>query len=737
MKKCELLVPAGGTEQFIAAVENGADAIYIGGKLFNARINAGNFDDKELVEAVDFAHKRGVKVHVAMNILLTDEEIAEALEYVKFLYEKGVDALIIQDWGLALEVLKNFPDMQIHLSTQGSVYDLEGVRAAEKLGFKRVVLARELSFDEIKYICDNSNEEIEIFVHGALCICYSGQCQMSRYIGGRSGNRGQCAQPCRLSYKTINENEKLVDTFKYPLSPKDICQINNLGKFIDAGVSSFKIEGRMKSPEYVAIVTSIYRKYIDEYYKKGFYVVSKEDEESLKQIFNRGGFTEGYFDENPEKELMSGNIPKHQGIKIGKVLKSVKGTTLVDVKLYGELSIGDGIEIQGKNIVGNVVTYLKPLKGGLTRIGDIKGAVSHGDPLYRISSKSQLNKARGTFFGKTYESGKYIRKTSVNVKASLDEEGVLDISFSCDLTPEAVKVSAGPFEKALENPTEVERIKESIGKMGNTPFSLGDFDFIGKNDRKIKISAVNKARREGVKRLEENLMIRRTHAELPEVSLKTVFDNAAEEQTILEIFCYSWQSYKGFSLPCDLRIENIKIRYVLPVVELVQHEEQECFDAEIIPYISNISKGLEDQWINENFDKVIYLAKKKGIYVGNLSWIERLNNEGVDVYADFGLNVYNEFSEKALNKLGIKSCSRSIESYDKGFGALPLMISEHSPEGDIFIDRKKERYDILKKDYSNQTIILSQRKNIDCEKINQAISRGVRIVRIFATKSGF
>ena len=201
-KRCELLAPAGGTEQLIAAVENGADAVYLGGRMFNARANAGNFSDEEMREAIDFAHRRNVKIHVTMNTLLKDEELEEALSYAAFLYEAGADALIIQDLGLAGLIRQFMPDLPLHFSTQGTVTDLRGVEAAARLGFDRVVLARELSLAEIREICAGTETEIEIFAHGALCVCYSGQCQLSRYFGGRSGNRGACAQPCRLPYAT-------------------------------------------------------------------------------------------------------------------------------------------------------------------------------------------------------------------------------------------------------------------------------------------------------------------------------------------------------------------------------------------------------------------------------------------------------------------------------------------------------------------------------------------------------
>lgn len=259
MNKFELLAPAGSYEAFLAAVENGADAVYLGGKLFNARANANNFSLVELKKIVDYAHLRDVKIHVTLNTLINNNEISDALDFAYDLYHIGVDAVIVQDLGLAKILHENIPALPLHASTQMSVYNLAGVEELKKLGFSRVVLARELSLNEIKYICDNTDMEIEIFIHGALCVCYSGQCLMSSMIGDRSGNRGKCAQPCRMIYELIKNEDSCGKG--YFLSPKDLCTIDYISNL--PNVTSLKIEGRMKSPEYVATVVSSYRKVLD------------------------------------------------------------------------------------------------------------------------------------------------------------------------------------------------------------------------------------------------------------------------------------------------------------------------------------------------------------------------------------------------------------------------------------------------------------------------------------------
>ncbi len=288
MRKIELLAPAGSVESLYAAVQAGADAVYMGGSKFSARAYANNFDDEQLKEAINYCHLYGVKVYITVNTLIKEEEIKEAIKYIGFLYSIGVDALIIQDTGIAKLIKENLPNFEIHASTQMTIHNGEGAIFLKELGFKRIVLSRELSLKEIEYISKDLDIETEIFVHGALCICYSGQCLMSSILGGRSGNRGRCAQPCRLPYTLINEKDDK-ETKGYILSPKDICNIENMGDLIKAGATSFKIEGRMKRPEYVAGVIRSYRKAIDAAINKENFE-EEQNKKELMQLFNREGF---------------------------------------------------------------------------------------------------------------------------------------------------------------------------------------------------------------------------------------------------------------------------------------------------------------------------------------------------------------------------------------------------------------------------------------------------------------
>ena len=279
----ELLAPAGDFECLVAAVKGGADAIYIGGKMFSARAYAKNFDLDEIKKAVSYCHLHGVKLYVTMNILLFDNELPEALEFARGLYLAGVDALIVADLGLISLLREKLPDFELHASTQMSVNNSVGADFAHGLGCTRVVVARELSGENIREVTEKCRAEIEVFLHGALCVCHSGQCLFSSMIGGRSGNRGECAQPCRLPY----------NNGKYVLSLSDLSLANHISELIDSGVASLKIEGRMKSPDYVYTVTSIYRRLLDE--KRNS---TKVEDKKLERVFSRGGFTDGYFTGN-------------------------------------------------------------------------------------------------------------------------------------------------------------------------------------------------------------------------------------------------------------------------------------------------------------------------------------------------------------------------------------------------------------------------------------------------------
>jgi len=319
----------------------------MGGKEFSARAYAANFERDEMEEAVKYAHARGVKIYITVNTLLNDVEIWDALKYLHWLYNIGIDAVIIQDLGLLLLSNKILPELELHASTQMTLHNSPGVALAYQSGIERAVLAREVSIKETKDIIAETNVEIETFIHGALCISYSGQCLMSSMIGGRSGNRGRCAQPCRMKYQLVNEHGELIQVDadgEHLLSPKDLKSIELLPKLVDAGIAAFKLEGRMKRPEYVAVVVKNYRAALDRAVKEAQndYYVSEAAERQLAQAFNRD-FTTGHLEQNPGRDLMSYSRPNNRGLFLGRI-KEIKGKKAL-VKLEIPLSVGDGVEI--------------------------------------------------------------------------------------------------------------------------------------------------------------------------------------------------------------------------------------------------------------------------------------------------------------------------------------------------------------------------------------------------------
>ncbi|MBQ6559309.1 MAG: U32 family peptidase, partial [Erysipelotrichaceae bacterium] len=340
MKKIELLAPAGDFNCLKAAISNGADAVYLGGKNFSARAFAQNFDNAELIKAIEYAHLRNVRIFVTLNTLLNEYEIKNALKMADFYYKNHVDALLIQDLGLYYVLKERYPDFELHCSTQMHVHNVHGVINAKQLGFKRVVLARESSLELIRECC-RQEIEIEVFVHGAICVSYSGQCLMSAHTKDRSANKGACAQCCRLKYHLYDDrNSRIPLTTEYPLSTKDMMLINDVPDLIEAGVSSLKIEGRMKSSAYVGYVTSIYRKAIDSYYEGRHYQISDRELKDLKALFNRN-FTNDLL--RGRNDLFGQKTPNHLGISIGEVVNHRNGYTYIH--LNDRLSQFDGIRI--------------------------------------------------------------------------------------------------------------------------------------------------------------------------------------------------------------------------------------------------------------------------------------------------------------------------------------------------------------------------------------------------------
>ncbi len=500
MRSFELLAPAGSPEALRAAVNAGADAVYIGGSAFGARAYADNPDCDALIECIHFCHLRRKKLYLTVNTLFKEKELEEELyPFLKPYYEAGLDAVIVQDPGAVSFISEHFPKLPVHLSTQAAVTMAEGTKKLKKT-FKnvtRVVPARELSLEEIKQLRKDTALEIEIFVHGALCFCYSGQCLMSAMIGGRSGNRGRCAQPCR----------KLYDG-KYLLSPKDQCLLGSIHELMAAGIDSFKIEGRMKSPEYTAGVVSVYRRYMDRYIELGDREYRKwldnnrsvleRDINELKELYNRGGFNGGYLKDHNSSGMMSLERPNHSGLEVGEVI-TVRGREAV-VRFTGDTNDHDVLEIRSGNTKVFEFTLGAGIQAGSTfsciTMKDQRAAV--GMKVFRMRNERLLNSIRK----------KYIeRDTKVPLRmvfeGYLGREALLSVS-SGDVSAE---VLGNVIEPAGKAPAEREAVERQLAKLGETDFYLEhEPKIILDPDVFVPSGMLNNMRREAVAELKEKIL---------------------------------------------------------------------------------------------------------------------------------------------------------------------------------------------------------------------------------------
>lgn len=488
----ELLAPAGTMENFMAALESGADAIYLGGKVFNARAHAANFGIDELREAVRLAHILDVSVYVTVNILIGDTELKDLEQYIKDLDSIGVDAIIVQDLAVAEIAKRVAPNIHLHGSTQMTAATLDAVRFYESLGFTRVVLARELSLKEIQHICKYCKAEIEVFVHGALCVCYSGQCLMSSFIGGRSGNRGACAQPCRLPYELLDsKGESVLPKHEaYLLSPKDLNYSEHMNELVAAGVTSFKVEGRMKKVSYVRQVIGTYREILDEA------SIHENQRKALASGFNRG-FSTAYLEDTVGRQMMTVVAPNHQGKPIGESYTK-KGE--VYLSLTEPIEQGSLVKILQSN--GSVTYYT--VDDEWTCISDTlyKGRPAEGlavGQLY-LASTPKNTKSRGLQeFTRKYDMSVYLSVGSNGETNYTELTAILDSGLSVTVTNEYVPAIANKV------PTSLEKVTEQLGRLGNTLFRLSYVD-IPDGPYMWPASVLNALRRDAVTALETALI---------------------------------------------------------------------------------------------------------------------------------------------------------------------------------------------------------------------------------------
>ncbi len=667
----ELLCPVGNFDCLKAAVQNGADAVYLGASNFSARASATNFSFEELKQAIEYAHIRDVKVHLALNTLIKNSELDSALSLASYAYEIGVDAIIVQDLGLAKILIKSFPKLPIHASTQMTIHNLEGVVQAERLGFSRVILSRELSLEEINYISRNSNIEIECFVHGALCISYSGQCLFSSMVGGRSANRGKCAQACRLPYELLEDNETVIDK-GYLLSPRDLCGLDNLGFLIEAGITSLKIEGRLKSPEYVATVTRIYRKYIDLYLKNGNFTVDEKDRIDLLQVFNRGGFSSGHFNDFPNKDLIFKDKSNNMGIYVGNVANFDSNKGHIKLNLADSIEIGDTITFEKENTRYTVSELMiensnirSASTGQIVTIGRMKGNIHLSDKIYKLSSKSLSD-----FALKSYQNVE-IKKILLACKIIIKKDSpvivkVKAVNPSSNYQDIIINITSDIYPvESINQPITEEKIIEQFKKTGNTPYEFIKFDIDLDNNLYIpKISSLNALRRDVLKKLEDSA-IKHSIRVSEELKLK----NVQKEVSILKPKIKKTSLLLNI-LNLDFDYNNLQDvdRIYIPIKYFSMQKYENILTTITSRFITYIymptitTTNYKNIFMN-SISSALSKYKIKGFVISNLAGFTLLKEfkKDYDFIGNYTLNVFNDYTASELNNLGISTITLSPE----------------------------------------------------------------------------
>lgn len=700
MKKIELLSPVGNMDCMRAAVQNGADAVYFGSG-FSARAFASNFDGNDLKCAIEYAKLRGVQTHLTLNTLIKNDEFENAFSVAQMAYNYGIDAIIVQDLGLANLLINSFPNIAIHASTQLTAHNLDGVLSLQNMGFRRVVLSRELTLEEIEYITKNSNVEIETFIHGALCISYSGQCLFSSMVGGRSGNRGKCAQPCRLPFSLIDEKSIKLDS-GYLLSTRDLCGLDFIPNLINAGVTSLKIEGRMKSPEYVATVTKIYRKYIDLAYSNEPYVVEDSDRKLLALAFNRGGFSNGHLSKDYNKNLVFKEKQNNCGLFLGTIEKYNAKKGLITFKCAETLHIGDSIATQneqGSYKISELMlknTNIKESKcGDVVTIGRMKGNIKPGDKLYKISDSIITSEIRSTF-SENSENRKvkliFNSKFALNkpIELSIKSNSNIDVYKDLNINITSIKCP----EQAKNSGLSKENIIKQFSKTNNTPYEFCEFNIELEDNLFLPNSVLNELKREVLSKVKA-------------FAISNISRNLGNKNLLSRINSYT-----------ETSTSTLKIALLLNNLNLESYDNLQKIDKLYIPlkffinqnycdkikYLSNkaslyiylptIMRNNYNKLFANNLENIITNFDIHGFVVSNISGlyiIKKLTekfNKNFEFISNYTLNVYNSYSAYELQKRRITTVTLSPELDKEGlislcnstsnselivYGNLPLM----------------------------------------------------------------
>ncbi len=656
----ELLAPAGSLACLKAAVSAGADAVYFGGQAFNARRGAGNLTTGEIREAVVFCKMRGVKTHLTLNILIKQKEWPSLRAYLQETLSQGIDAVIVQDLGVAALVREMFPEVELHGSTQMAVHDAAGVRFLEELGFSRVVLSREVSLEEIRQIRQGTKAELEVFIHGALCYCYSGRCLLSSFHGGRSGNRGTCAQPCRMLYET--EGQKA-----FAMNLKDLCAAPYLQELIEAGVDSFKIEGRMKGIPYVAGITAIYRELLDCYGQSGQVPVLKAEQWlEMKQLFNRGEFTDRYLTD--KKDMIYQTSPKHQGIVVGRV-EQVRGN-YVTLTLDTEVSAGDELEIRSGRAPFPQIRLAASMIHGKTVRFQLDEKVEKGQEVYRLIDLA-LNR-------RLQEKAEQEPKVPVEMAARFIVGQPAELTITCGNIQ--VTLQGSEVQQARHCCMSAEDLRKQLEKVGDTCFLAQNIRIDIQGCVFVPVSALNQLRRDALQQLEKRLC---PPIRVPQ-SAKNLhpFTGQNEQRQVQVATIAQWKTVLQSGMCPDVILPAVGI---FDTNLLYQTREQGVQIIPVLPMISRLRhvaalKADVEMWAQQGV--TVFEAQ-------HLGQVRLLQEWGFTARAGFGLAVMNHnaaaFWQKHTGSFYISAELTGQEGKElTGFagatqlvyGKIPLMVTE-------------------------------------------------------------
>lgn len=697
--KYELLAPAGNMSSLEAAVIAGADAVYLGASEFSARAKAKNFNIEELMEAITYAHLRNVKIFVTMNILIADTEFEEALKLAQKLYDIGVDALIVQDFGLVKEIKKLLPDFELHASTQMAINNYYGALFLKDMGFSRIVLARETPIFEIKKIKE-LNIDIEVFIHGALCVCYSGECLMSSMIGGKSGNRGECAQACRKQYEIFDLDKNSVSDSKYYLSPKDLNTLDEVKQLLAAGAFSLKIEGRMKSPQYVYQVVSAYKNAISG-------KLDTTDKQNVEQAFNRG-FTKGLFNGDFGRNFVSYDRPDNRGIEIGKVMSVRKNKA--KVVFSDTVFAGDGLEFKNGGKTFGIKTDKKYLKGKeyILDLPEFTEKESIINRTFSIKWKENIDSK--------LETDEYKIPIDMKVIAKVGQKPIIygKTSFVKDYYQLDEIIEA-----AHKSPITEDKITENLSKLNDTIFYLNSLKLDLDKDAFMRISSVNALRRGIIGKIERQILNKKVVRKKKNNLLVETDKILLKNHTKIKVFFNKFEHLEKVDFN---KIDEIIIR-PNHVNKFKSRYPQLKFSVYLDKFYSYIELEKVRNYILEH-------REIEGIWINNISQYYIFKNDDIKINGDIGLNVFNKSSLDFLSKLGLYSVTLSPELNAKqikvlstvnsntnivSYGRLPVMTMKHCPFS-IIKNCKDERYcpECKFKNY-----YLRDTKNVDFEVLRQ------------------